>query len=276
MAELETLTKMGKKKRQSTSPSKQLNQGNAASNNTPVDNENTAVSSEQGNPVDNSSVVNQTTTDNSTDINEIPADNNSTHINETATDNSASIDQTPDSAKINQAQELEDSTDMNQYQHSADIIQIPIDTSSEINQVQEFEDSGGGRAPRTASLGMELEAIALDNVTRQEAQESSSGSGKHTNLSSFASKKMAAALREPESPVDERPQRKVLIIGGGVAGLVLALCLKRVGGNMDMNIVPIVYEKNKDFSSHQESYMIWKYAVDVLVFLSSYECMPAD
>lgn len=67
---------------------------------------------------------------------------------------------------------------------------------------------------------------------------------------------------ESESTV----KRKILIVGGGVAGLVLALSLKRVSARQNLNLIPIVYEKSANFDTGSENHLLWRWAVQSLVF----------
>ncbi|KAJ3156956.1 hypothetical protein HK101_001456 [Irineochytrium annulatum] len=67
--------------------------------------------------------------------------------------------------------------------------------------------------------------------------------------------------------------RRILIIGGGPAGLALALALKRVGRSTGLNLVPIVFESkwaHSAYSEHDQEhpaphYILWRWAVEILV-----------
>ena len=52
--------------------------------------------------------------------------------------------------------------------------------------------------------------------------------------------------------------KKVLIIGGGVAGLTLALSLKKLG------IPAVVHEKYNHYQNQQTGFLIWSYAIKIL------------
>jgi hypothetical protein len=143
--------------------------------------------------------------------------------------------------------------------------------------------SAGYSPPRAMSLGS-LNAVAREKSEEDIAEETESGVHgslmeklERVNQSRFLSAKGLSIPDEaiPHSIITETPyltvksetqlKRKILIIGGGIAGLVLALCLKRLAANTELDIVPIVYEKSSDYSHFKESYMMWRYATDVLV-----------
>lgn len=93
------------------------------------------------------------------------------------------------------------------------------------------------------------------------------------NMSRYSSRNSVHSdTSEPEaqnSP-DGGTKRKILIIGGGIAGLVMALSIKHLSATHGMHLIPIVYEKNTNFSHFKESYMLWKWAVEILVCLASW------
>ena len=52
--------------------------------------------------------------------------------------------------------------------------------------------------------------------------------------------------------------KKVLVIGGGIAGLTLALALKKVG------IPVVVHEKYNHYQNQKTGFLIWSYAIKIL------------
>ncbi|KAJ3083492.1 hypothetical protein HK102_001050 [Quaeritorhiza haematococci] len=65
------------------------------------------------------------------------------------------------------------------------------------------------------------------------------------------------------------PRRRILIIGGGVAGLALALCLKRASVQTGLALDPIIFEASNG-ERYKESgphYILWRWAVEVLLEL---------
>ncbi|KAI8854006.1 hypothetical protein BC829DRAFT_381063 [Chytridium lagenaria] len=63
------------------------------------------------------------------------------------------------------------------------------------------------------------------------------------------------------------PSKRIIIIGGGLAGLALALALKRVGRSTGLNLDVVVFEEKTDAEYNESGghYLLWRWAVDVLI-----------
>ncbi|KAJ3328904.1 hypothetical protein HDU76_009066 [Blyttiomyces sp. JEL0837] len=61
--------------------------------------------------------------------------------------------------------------------------------------------------------------------------------------------------------------KRILIMGGGVAGLSLALALKRVGRSTGLDLQPVIFDSAKPESYNESGphYLLWRWAVEVLV-----------
>ncbi|KAJ3396608.1 hypothetical protein HDU92_002556 [Lobulomyces angularis] len=64
---------------------------------------------------------------------------------------------------------------------------------------------------------------------------------------------------------EKGPQRKILIIGGGVAGLTLALAIKRVAQKTGLNLIPVIYESQTTYSEVGTHFILWRWAVETLL-----------
>ncbi|KAI8923362.1 hypothetical protein BC831DRAFT_429061 [Entophlyctis helioformis] len=64
----------------------------------------------------------------------------------------------------------------------------------------------------------------------------------------------------------DRPKR-IIIIGGGVAGLTLALALKRLSAAHGLNFQPVVYEATTTYTDRGPHYLLWRWAVEALLEL---------
>ena len=68
------------------------------------------------------------------------------------------------------------------------------------------------------------------------------------------------------------PPRKILIIGAGIAGLTLALSLRRMAAATGLNIKPVIYESStvETYGGGSENgphWLMWRYAVETLLEL---------
>ncbi|KAI9338960.1 hypothetical protein DFJ73DRAFT_581128 [Zopfochytrium polystomum] len=67
--------------------------------------------------------------------------------------------------------------------------------------------------------------------------------------------------------MEDQPARRILIVGGGVAGLTLALALKRAGRSTGLNLQPVIFEANgpEGYSEAGPHYVLWRWAVEILL-----------
>ncbi|KAI9330779.1 hypothetical protein DFJ73DRAFT_899758 [Zopfochytrium polystomum] len=61
--------------------------------------------------------------------------------------------------------------------------------------------------------------------------------------------------------------RRILIIGGGVAGLTLALALKRAARSTGLQLIPVIFDEcpPEAYSEAGPHYVLWRWAVEVLL-----------
>ncbi|KAJ3110622.1 hypothetical protein HDU96_006412 [Phlyctochytrium bullatum] len=62
-------------------------------------------------------------------------------------------------------------------------------------------------------------------------------------------------------------RQRILIVGGGLAGLAMALALKRAGRATGLDLEPVVFDERteQDFVEGGHHLMLWRWAVDVLI-----------
>ncbi|KAJ3283966.1 hypothetical protein HK104_010148 [Borealophlyctis nickersoniae] len=70
----------------------------------------------------------------------------------------------------------------------------------------------------------------------------------------------------------QEPPRRVLIIGGGIAGITFALALKRASATTGLNLEPVIFEAStaEDYAGSRDGsphWLVWRWAVEVLLEL---------